>query len=238
MHRLDLGEGHYMHAWMVRALGVVISLGVGCTTDPTPRAVYQDSATSVRIQVDRRAGPGHSHPAQISPDVIQHVLNGVRVQSRKALVPSIVTGEAPLVPAFSQEERIALAPHLSQALARARPEELVTFYRRISNASVGLAITSGGLFVHGQHLYVILANDRTLPSEGLHGVVVSEIDPIDSPLLPISRKSFRATFEPATSIVPEDERWAWFYIDEGRVVVLDLVQVDRDIKAGLPVLQP
>jgi hypothetical protein len=62
--------------------------------------------------------------------------------------------------------------------------------------------------------------------------IVSEIDPVENPLLPISRTSFRATFVPATSMVPEDERWAWPYIDEGRVVVLDLVQIAREIKAG------
>ncbi len=224
-----------MRAWMVCAVGVVVSLIVGCTTAPPPRVVYQDSATAVRIQIDSKAGKGHSHPAQVSPDVIRHVLNGVRIQSRKSFVPSILTGEAPLVAAFSQEEQTFLAPHLSQALAEAKPEELVTFYRRVSTPVVGLAITSGGLFVHDRHLYVILANDRTLPAEGMSQSIVSEIDPVENPLLPISRTSFRATFVPATSIVPEDERWAWPYIDPGRLVVIDLVQLAREMKLQAPI---
>jgi hypothetical protein len=200
--------------------------------------VYQDSATTVRIQLDSKAGNGHSHPAKISPDVIQQVLGGVKTQSRKSLLPSILTGKTELVAAFSKEEQAFLAPRLSQALAEAKPEELVTFYRRISTAAVGLAITSGGLFVHGHHLYFILANNRTLPSAGMDGTIVSEIDPVENPLLPISRMSFRATFEPATSVVPEDERWTWPYIDQGRVVVLDLAQIARDRRAlnqpGIP----
>ena len=224
-----------MRALKVCALGGVVLLAAGCTTAPPPRALYKDMATAIRIQPDNKAGNGHSHPAQVSPDVIQHVLNGVRIQSRKSVVPSILTGEAPLVLAFSREEQTLLAPHLSQALAEAKPEELVTFYRRVSTSAVGLAITSGGLFVHGQHLYFILANDRTLPSEGMSQSIVSEIDPVENPLLPISRTSFRATFVPATSIVPEDEQWPWPYIDPGRVVVVDLVQLAREKKLHTPI---
>ncbi|MEY4704153.1 MAG: hypothetical protein RL042_349 [Nitrospirota bacterium] len=227
-----------MQAWKILLLGVVVSLTVGCTTAPPPRAVYQDNATAIRIQLDSKAAKGHSHPAQISPDVIRYILNGVRIQSRKSVVPSIIIGEVPLVAAFSKEEQARLAPHLSHALAEAKPGEVVTFYQRVSTLAGGLAITSGGLFVHGQHLYVILANDRTLPSEGMSQSIVSEIDPVENPLLPISRTSFRATFVSATSIVPADERWAWPYIDEGRVVVLDLVQVAREIKSGHSISHP
>lgn len=213
---------------------LMVSLLCGCATGPPPRAVYKDPATIIRIQFDSKAGPGHSHPAAISSDVIRHVLSGIRIQSRNSFVPSILTGEASLVSAFSPEEQAVLGPQLSKALAEAKPDELVTFYRRVSTPAVGLAITSGGLFVHGRHLYVVVANDRTLPSEGMSQSIVSEIDPLDSPLLPISRAGFRASFAPATTMVPEDERWFWPYIDQGRVVVIDLVQLGRDIRSQKP----
>ncbi|NOS79774.1 MAG: hypothetical protein HOP35_17720 [Nitrospira sp.] len=219
-----------MRIWIRFAAILIVSLMSGCATGPPPRAIYQDPATIIRIQFDSKAGQGHSHPATISPDIIRHVLNGMRIQSRTSFVPSILTGEASSGAAFSKEEQDFLGPHLSQALAEAKPDELVTFYRRVSTPAVGLAITSGGLFVHGRHLYVILANNRTMPSEGMSQSIVSEIDPVDSPLLPISRTAYRATFVPATSIVPEDERWLWPYIDQGRVVVIDLLQLARDIR--------
>ena len=228
-----------MQAWLTYAAAVGVSLAIGCTAAPPPRAVYQDQTTALAIQQDSKAGPGHNHPAQLRPEVIRQVLDGIRIQSRKAfLVPSLITGGPPFVPAFSKEEEAVLAPHLSRALAEAKPDELVTFYRRVSTSTVGLAITSGGLFVHDQHLYVILANARTLPSEAMREGLTSEIDPIDNPLLPISRTSFRATFEPATSIVPEDERWVWPYIDQGRVVVIDLVQLGRDTRTQKPQTSP
>ncbi|MDO8357045.1 MAG: hypothetical protein Q7U76_11700 [Nitrospirota bacterium] len=224
-----------MQAWVVSILGVLVSLSVGCATAPPPRAVYQDNATAIRLQFDSKAGTGHSHPAKVSPDELRHILAGVRIQPRSSFAPSFLTGEASLVSAFSKEEQTFLAPHLSRALAEAKPEELIAFYRRVSTSTVGLAITSGGLFVHGRHLYVILANDRTLPSEGMSQSIVSEIDPVENPLLPISRTSFRATFVPATSMVPEDERWPWPYIDPGRLVVIDLVQMAREMKLKPPI---
>jgi len=197
--------------------------------------VYHDPTTVLAIQQDSKTGKGHNHPAQIRSEVIQQVLDGIRIQSRKSfLVPSLLTGGPQFVQAFSREEQTALAPQLSRALAEARPDELVTFYRRVSTPTIGLAITSGGLFVHDQYLYVILANARTLPSEGMREGLTYEIDPVDNPLLPISRTSFRATFAPATSMVPEDERWVWPYIDQGRVVVIDLVQLGRDMRSPAP----
>lgn len=227
-----------MQRWMGFAAVLMVSLMSGCATGPPPRPVYQDRATMIKIQFDRKAGQGHSHPAALSPDIIRHVLRGMRVRSRSSFVPSLLTGEASLGAAFSKEEEDVLVPHLIRALAEAKPDELVTFYRRISTPAVGLAITSGGLFVHGRHLYVILANNRTKPAEGMSQSVVSEIDPVESPLLPISRTSFHAAFVPATSLVPEDEQWNWPYIDPGRVLVIDLVQLGRDTRALTPQTSP
>jgi hypothetical protein len=131
-----------------------------------------------------------------------------------------------------------LAPQLSRALAQARPEELVTFYRRVSDATVGLAITSGGLFVRGDQLYFVLANDRTLPSEGMNQNMVYELDPVDSPLVPISRTGFRASFEPGAAMVPDRERHPWQYIDQGRVVVLDLAYLTHEGTPSAPATPP
>lgn len=223
-----------MMIWTRLSAILTVLLISGCVTSPASRAVYKDSATIVRIQADSKAGEGHSHPAILSPDAIRDILQRMRVRSRSSFVPSIFAGEASLGAAFSKEEQDLLGPHLSRALAEAKPDELVTFYRRISNPTVGLAITSGGIFVHGRHLYVILANNHTKPSEGMSQSIVTEIDPVDSPLLPISRAAFQATFSPPTSLVPEDERWVWPYIDQGRVVVIDLVQLGRDMRSPAP----
>ena len=205
----------------------------GCANSPLTRQLYQDSLTAIRLQADERISEPHSHPIHLTAEQMTSILIGLRVVARQGVFGSIVKGTAQGTPAFSIAEIHSLVPQLVLALGQAKPDELVTFYRRISDASVGLAITSGGLFAHKNQLYVIVANNRTLPSAGLNQNIVTEIDPIDSPLLPISRTDFRVTFTPSTAVVPSDERQPWPYIDEGRLVAIDLIQLARELKAGM-----
>lgn len=215
---------------IVLIVGAVIVVG-GCAGSPVPRQFYQDAVTSIRLQVDERVSGGHSHPAQVSPEEIGKILHGVRVVARKGIIGSLLSEDGDGNPAFSAVEVKLLASQLSRALQQARPDELVTFYRRISDASVGLGITSGGIFVQSNRIYFILANNRTLPSEGMNQNMISQIDPIDSPLLPISRTGFRVAFTPSLAVVPSDERDSWPYIDEGRVLVIDLAHIGRELRA-------
>lgn len=224
--------------WSLRLAVPICFMMEGCVTSPPARQVYQDPLTSIRLQVDERAAEMHSHPARISPEELSKVLIGVRVIARKGVVESIVSGDPQANPAFSAAEVRALATPLSRALAEAKSNELVTFYRRYTDAGVGLAITSGGLFVQGAHLYFVLANDRTLPAEGMNQNMVYEIDPIDSPLLPISRTGFRVTFTPTLAVVSRDNRGSWPYIDEGRVIVIDLARMAQESMTTSPAISP
>lgn len=216
--------------WVGSVLVALLVLAEGCASSPPPRELYRDSLTSIRLEVDERRNGEHGHPARVSTEQMAAVLNGVRVISRKGMIGSMVMGEAQAAAAFSPMEIQALAPQLSHALAQAKPEELVTFYRRYTDVSVGLAVTSGGLFVQDQHLYFILANDRTLPSDSININMMYEIDPVDNPLQPISRNSFRASFVPSYVLVPPDERRPWPYIDEGRILAVDLKLLDHEMK--------
>lgn len=241
-YRLSLyetfGGDQSMKIALVRTLlcstAIVVTLQVGCSSPPPPRTSYQDPITSIRLYVDERAGAGHSHPSVITTDQMATVLHGIRVVPRTGFIGSLITGQTQANPAFSSSEIQILAPRLSRALSEATPQELVTFYRRFSDASVGMAITSGGMFLEGHNLYVVLANNRTLPTDGMNQNMVTDFDPIDSPLIPISRTSFRVEFAPVTALVPEGQRSSWPYIDEGRILAIDLQQLDRDKKSAPP----
>ncbi|MGH7232017.1 MAG: hypothetical protein ACREJU_11765 [Nitrospiraceae bacterium] len=218
----------------------IIGLIHGCTSAPPPRLVYQDPITLVKLQFDRHANGGHTHPVKISHEQMTRVLSGIRVKAREGMIPSVIMGRGDWNPAFSAIEIQTLTPQLTQALELAKPEELATFYRRISDASVGLAVTSGGLFVEGNQLFFILANNRTLPSEALNQNMIYEIDPIDSPLLPINRArtGFKVSFSPSAAIVPPDAHPRWQYIDEGRIVVIDLGGLAREATPPASAAQP
>lgn len=203
----------------------------GCTTPPPPRTSYQDPITAIRLYVDDRARSSHQHPAMVSSEQMTKVLGGLRVIPRSGFIGSLISGQAQARPAFASAEIQALAPRLSRALTEAKPDELVTFYRRFSDAGTGLAITSGGMFVQDGYLVVILANDRTLPTDGMNQNMVTDFDPVDSPLVPIARTSFRVEFAPPQVLAAPDKRPAWPYIDEGRILAIDLQRLSAEAKS-------
>jgi hypothetical protein len=166
------------------------------------------------------------------------ILSGLRVVPRSGYISSLISGQPQANPAFSSKEIQMLAPKLSRAFTEATPQELVTFYRRFTDASVGMAITSGGMFLQGNHLFVVLANNRNLPTEGMNQNMVTDFDPIDSPLIPISRTSFRVEFTPAIAVVPPGQRQSWPYIDDGRILAIDLHQLNGDMKSAPPAVKP
>ena len=197
----------------------------GCVGAPEVRSVYEDPRTSVRLQEDLESSPPHSHPVSLSPVQMARVLAGVRVVEERYAVHELVAGSAPALAAFSAEEIRVLAPALSRAFSMAKPNELVTFYRRVTNDAVGLAYTSGGLFLHGGHLYIVLANYRQPPSDVMRrGIPAYEMDPIDDPLLSLLRGKYAISFDPQVAEVhPVTGDWVWSYPDPGKVVIVDAV---------------
>lgn len=195
---------------------------VACESLPPPRLVYQDPATQVQVRHDRLAGSGHSHPAVITAGRMAQILFGVRVRKRGDPVLSIMTGRPEEVQAFSNAEVEALAPALSKALAVASSQEIVTFYRRYSDAGLGLGVTSGGLFMEGHQLYFVLANFRNRPSDVQSQAIANEFDPVTDPLMSLRAMSFAALFVPAEALVPSEVPRVWSYEDPGKFLVVDL----------------
>lgn len=109
-----------------------------------------------------------AHPLSLDEADWQTILQGIRVQPRKRLLPSIGAGQAVPREAFTESEQRYLARHLSQAFAQARPYEWVVFFLaqpRDQEGDVrgGPGVTeaaSGGFFVQDGQLHLLLANYR------------------------------------------------------------------------------
>ncbi len=207
---------------------------VSCESLPATRVVYQDQATSVQLRDDPRAGSGHSHPAVMTAGRIAQILFGIRVKKRGDPIVSIVTGQPEGLQAFSNAEVEALAPALSRALAVATPQEIVTFYRRYSDANLGLGVTSGGLFLEGHQLYFVLANFRNRPSDVLSQAVTYEFDPLADPLMSLKAMSFAALFVPPEALLPSDVPLVWRYEDPGKFFVVDLDRLPQEPRVPSP----
>ena len=61
-------------------------------------------------------------------------------------------------PAFDQDERRYLAKYLAEGFQKARPDEWVVFYLSRSREPGVVEIHSGGWFIEGERLHLILAN--------------------------------------------------------------------------------
>ena len=201
---------------MLRTVAVLIAvqgcLAVGCAgPDVPPRMVYEDPTNFVRLEVDPdvesdRPETAHSHPFQISTDDMRIILEGFTVRERRIGLQTMFFGEAPVVPAFHEEEITLLAPQLAAALGEASPQELVTYYLSQPMRSLKRVITTGGLYVRGNHLHFILGNHRVTYGIPAHGEVYDR----EYPMMPRAPKSFVLQFKLQGAVVePDTSIWSY-----------------------------
>lgn len=155
-------------------------------------------------------------------------LRGIGVRSRDTITGFDVFSTKGSSPAFTTAEASILAPYLRQALAKASPKDMATFYALTRDITKGELVTSGGMFVRGRYLYVILANAKTSPYSNQYENAHT-VDTRDRPLIPIARYRFTATFTPESAWIPNKQVRGHDgydrYLDESKLVVIDLDQL-------------
>jgi hypothetical protein len=205
---------------------VLTLLMTGCVTEPPPIVIFEDRYDSIWLKFDPEAtGSGHSHPVTIVPERMEKILEGVLVADRSQILGTVKGDEADWAPAFTPVQVKTLAPLLSQALRKASPKDMATFYLVIMDRERGKLVTSGGLFVRNRRLYFILANFRTMPSSKIYETTY-EIDTRSEPLLPTARFQFALGFRPKRAWIPNGEVRGKDgyerYLDESKLVIIDL----------------
>jgi hypothetical protein len=203
-------------------------VSAGCATDPPPIVIHEDPSESVWLKFDPRSGAGHSHPATVSADLMASVLRGIRVRGRDVVGGFGYFADQDSVPAFLPKDIPDLAARLSLALSKASPKDMATFYLTRNELNRGKVITSGGVFVRGRYLMLIVANAHTSPFS-VQYENTSTIDTRDQPLLPIARFKFTAEFSPPDVRIPNaqvqgDENYGG-YVDNSKLLVLDLARL-------------
>ncbi len=190
------------HAMWATLLCLVVA---ACTIPHVPsRAVYEDPVNYVRLQEDDRVladwPTGHfSHPVPIGREKLRVILSGLRVQEHRVPPQRWFQGEAPLVPAFTEEEVVFLSEHLADGLAEAKYNERVAFYLSQPLTFARRLITSGGIYVRGTELHVLLGNWRIVYGVPAYGMIYDR----RYPMRPTAAKGFDLLFEQSGVVIPQ-----------------------------------
>lgn len=136
----------------------------GCANSPTfSRPLYQDPTLTVGLESplfpEEASSEPNSHPVKFLTQDLVKILRSIKVKKEVSFLNYYVLRKDPTPQhVFSAELAEILAPHLQAGFAKARPEEMVTFFVNRPREDGIPMITSGGLFVRGMQLSVVLAN--------------------------------------------------------------------------------
>ncbi len=133
-------------------VGLALSLGACETTQFQTLKILDSPNRVVALQAMPKAygGKGYDHPVSLTTEEMSQLLKGVRIE--RGLLSS--TQHA----AFSETEIRLFAPYFVKALQQATNEEIVTFFESAEIDGEHQLTTSGGLYVAGGNLYVVLSN--------------------------------------------------------------------------------
>lgn len=189
------------------------------------RIIYDSPMRFVRLEVDHTVGGDHSHPANITTAEMTAVLSGIIINEPPRLVPSLPffskDEEPPRHPAFNAVEIRFLAPLLAKGLGMAAPEEVVTFYLATQWTPIIRKVTSGGIFVDGDKLHIVVSNYRS-PTHYAPDPGTSETYDRLTPLRSIAPQQTKLDFEPATAIAQPRKGFlsGLFQPDRQEIIVL------------------
>ncbi|MGE0645918.1 MAG: hypothetical protein AB7P24_19865 [Nitrospira sp.] len=177
---------------------------VGCAVPHVPsRVIYEDPVNFVRLEEDSEVlaewtASHHAHPFIIEPDKLRKILSGVMVQEHWIALKRWLKGESPLVPAFTDEELTLLSDRMAEALAEAKYNERITFYLSEPQTFARRIITTGGLYVHGTELHLLLGNWRIIYGIPAYGMIYDR----RYPMRPTAAKGFDLRFQPTEVVIP------------------------------------
>ena len=186
-------------------IAVVLSL-VACQSRQFPTmTLYESPASFVRLEADPtvRNTEGHSHPVSITTEEMTAVLSGVMIEEPFRPLAFLDKDKEPSRrPAFTEAEVQFFAPLLILGLRQATPEEVVTFYQTRQDTAIIRKVTSGGIFVNGEELHIVLSNYRSQTHFMADPGVVDTTDDRLTPMRSIAPQEGRLDFEPVSAIAP------------------------------------
>ncbi len=187
------------------SLALFLSLAA-CQSRQFPTMIlYESPASFVRLEADPmvRENAEHSHPVSITTEQMSAALSGLMIEEPPRLLPFLYKDqEPPRHPAFTAAEVQFFAPLLVLGLRQATSEEVVTFYQTRQDTAIIRKVTSGGIFVDGEDLHVVLSNYRSPTHFMADPGVDDTTDDRLTPMRSIAPQETGLDFEPLSAIAP------------------------------------
>ena len=157
----------------------IVMLGLVCLTGclgthRVETSVYEGSEGAVflrAVPVESRAA---SHPATLSIDTLEKVLQGIHVRQTGRLLQRLLNRDAAPTPLFSPPEIKLFAPHLQRAFSRATGRESVVI-RMPAPSSSAFKIVTGTMVVNENTLHAAF----TFSNKGSFTHTQSKVTPAD-----------------------------------------------------------
>ena len=179
------------------------------------RVVGQDSASFVRLdsfQNTSRSSIPYDHPARWSGEDLAAVLGRLLLEDRVGIMDKA----RPPRPVFSSDDLAFLVPASREAFDQATPREWVAFALSTSLSS-GSTITSGGMFVVGGRLHIVLANHHA--PVGMDAEELARVRA--NPLYSIKGPGGVLTFESSRFVAGAQANWSGGHKFSASELILD-----------------
>jgi hypothetical protein len=146
-----------------------LALGFLCQACAQPSPVVSKSPQEEPtrfVRVEARYGEANpaglarfNHPLEITDKEWTRLLENVWVRQEPGVM-ALVSPQEPPIPAFTPDEIAFLSKWLGKAFTRAHPDEWVVFGLARARSADITEVTTGGWFVEGERLHLMLANYR------------------------------------------------------------------------------
>jgi hypothetical protein len=218
-------------------LTTILLAGVtACQIKQFPTLIMYESPTRfVRLEADPSVSPraGHSHPVSLTTEEMAAVLSGLMIEEPSRIVSFLDTNPGPpRHPAFNEAEVRFFAPLLAKGLGLATPEEVITFYQTSQDTAIIRKVTSGGMFVSGEELHVVLSNYRSSTHYASDPGVADTMDDRLTPMRSIAPQQVSLDFEPSSARVPARKNGLTSLFDRERQEIVILFKTLAPAKAG------
>lgn len=182
---------------------VLLLVAAGCAGPSiVTREVHRETSWFVRLDTyadaKTAAGLSYEHPVNWSEADLTAILRSLLIQEHLGLLDQKMSPKVLLAP----EEIRQLAPHLQAAFRTAKPAEWVVFYLE-SSKSLITEVTSGGFFVKGGTLHVVVANHREWLPPGPDGADAVRGNPMRS----LGGRGNTLTFDSPRFVLATQANW-------------------------------